>query len=247
MRIGFLTGCLLVSVQAVGVETSTEKLLQFCESESQYELGFCRGFITSVTNSVWPENDPVRFSQDEGGAEAARKGCLPEGHTLGQLQKIFTSYANAHPEVWHNPAKTSVISSILEIFSCTESEIRATPERSANIEVDASTTIEPDFDLTGTYVSESTGNNRRHFISNYTGGKVTLVQSGYKVNGTYGDSGKIQGEITGNKVNFIWWGISGHGNGDGVWKLNADGSRLEGKWLSSARHFNGTWNLKRIE
>ena len=101
--------------------------------------------------------------------------------------------------------------------------------------------------LTGNYVSQNTGTDRNRFLSRYTGGKVSLVQSGNGITGTYGDSGKIFGTIKGRNISFEWWGIPREGNGVGQWVVNSDGSELTGTWVSSGRHYSGTWNLTRID
>ena len=100
--------------------------------------------------------------------------------------------------------------------------------------------------LTGTYVSENTGSDTSQFLSNYSGGKVTLVRNGLQVSGKFGVSGEIAGEIEGEKIRFDWWG-PGIGNGVGMWTIIDNGMRMTGTWTNSGRHYNGIWNLKRIE
>jgi hypothetical protein len=59
-------------------------------------------------------------------------------------------------------------------------------------------------ELTGTYLSENTGTNNRKFLSNYTGGKVILIQKGNNISGTYHTTGKKAGRIKGDTINFNW-------------------------------------------
>ena len=101
--------------------------------------------------------------------------------------------------------------------------------------------------LSGAYLSENTGTNKRNLLSSYTGGKVILIQKGNDISGTYGTTGKIAGRIEGNTINFEWWGISGGSSGVGEWKVFSDSTELKGTWTNDGRHYGGTWNLIRTE
>ena len=97
-------------------------------------------------------------------------------------------------------------------------------------------------DISGTYVSYIRGG-----PSDYFGGdrklKVTFKQSGNDIIGT-NDSQRVilKGTRKGDTIKFEYYGR--WGNLTGVWKINPDGTKLEGTWRGS-RH-DGVWNLAKI-
>jgi len=103
--------------------------------------------------------------------------------------------------------------------------------------------------ITGTYVSEITSNHARYFRKKYRklvitfkqdGNSVTASDNTYKVDiwGTR-DGDIIFFDMGTNKMNDF--------NGaSGKWKINVDGTRLEGSWEASY-NASGKWNLTRIQ
>jgi hypothetical protein len=89
-------------------------------------------------------------------------------------------------------------------------------------------------DITGTYISEDSGE------------VFTITQTGDEISGTYGPSGKIWGTIRGNTISLDFFRTGGW-TGVGEWKVNSDGSRLQGSWTSSSRNSSGKWNLTRLD
>jgi len=96
-------------------------------------------------------------------------------------------------------------------------------------------------DITGTYVSDIRGSltdmvNRKL--------KITLKQSGKDIIGTNVKQKKI---VTGTRkedtIKFKYHGR--YGDLKGEWKINSDGTKLEGTWESIKE--SGKWNLTRIE
>ena len=69
---------------------------------------------------------------------------------------------------------------------------------------------------------------------------MTIKQEGYKVTGFFGDSGEIEGYVTGNSVYFDWY--SSWSKGRGEWKISPDGSELTGI-LKSNQDETGKWTL----
>ena len=104
-------------------------------------------------------------------------------------------------------------------------------------------------DITGTYVSDITSNKPGAFRGDDRQMMLILEQVGDTISGT-DSSGKasIEGTRVGDTITF---GFS-HGNIiwgnfiDGTWKVNADGTRLEGSWSYGAASVKGKWNLTRI-
>ena len=100
-----------------------------------------------------------------------------------------------------------------------------------------------DTNTLGTYVTDVrggwigiVGGNRKF--------KITLKQSGNDIIGTDVNQKKI---VTGTRkedtIKFKYFGRGSHLTGE--WKINSDGTTLEGTWDSSRE--NGKWNLTRIE
>ena len=102
-------------------------------------------------------------------------------------------------------------------------------------------------DVSGTYISEITENgSRTNFGQKYRNMTVTLYQSGNTITGA-DSSGtfKINGTCEGNLVQFY---IASGNQINGVWKVNADTSRLEGEWnTDGGGGASGKWNLTKVE
>jgi hypothetical protein len=80
-----------------------------------------------------------------------------------------------------------------------------------------------------------------------TYGEVKLTQTGNRVHGEYKccGGGTLDGYIRRSEVRFHWKEPRGAGEGEGVWRLQRDGS-LQGSWGLSQSDSNGsTWNLWR--
>ena len=81
-----------------------------------------------------------------------------------------------------------------------------------------------------------------------TYGKLTLVQTGDQVNGTYDGygGGKITGRMTGNTLEFEWEDSSGKGLGAFV--MSADGASFEGGYGdTTSRTSRGAWTGTLLE
>ncbi len=80
-----------------------------------------------------------------------------------------------------------------------------------------------------------------------TYGEVKLTQTGNQIHGTYKccGGGTLDGYIRRDEVRFHWKEPRGAGEGEGVWRVQRDGS-LQGSWGTSQSDSNGsTWNLWR--
>ena len=102
-------------------------------------------------------------------------------------------------------------------------------------------------DITGTYVSEITSH-KADFDAKKHGKMVLLLeQHGNTVTGT-DSSGKadLRGTRIGDTIKFDFWAPYWSYGADGVWKVNADGTQLEGSWENKDKGF-GEWNLTKIE
>ena len=100
----------------------------------------------------------------------------------------------------------------------------------------------PGTDISGTYVSEIRGG----AYMNFTDRKllITFKQNGTDIIGTDVNQIKlITGTRKGESIKYEYYGGKG-GLVTGVWKINSDGTRLEGTW---SRHGDGgIWNLTKI-
>ena len=80
-----------------------------------------------------------------------------------------------------------------------------------------------------------------------TYGEVTLTQTGNQIHGVYRccGGGTLDGYLRGSEVRFHWKEPRGAGEGEGVWRVQRDGS-LQGSWGTSQSDTNGsTWNMWR--
>jgi len=105
-------------------------------------------------------------------------------------------------------------------------------------------------DVSGTYISEITvsGNAAwtKRFLKKEDRKEITLKQTGNTITGT--DSSKkieISGTREGGQINFY---IIRGNQIDGVWKINADATKLEGKWHTDGHGgASGEWNLTKVD
>lgn len=80
-----------------------------------------------------------------------------------------------------------------------------------------------------------------------TYGEVAITQRGNQVHGEYKccGGGTLDGYIRNSEIRFHWKEPRGAGEGEGVWRLQRDGS-LKGSWGTSQSNSNGsTWNMWR--
>lgn len=80
-----------------------------------------------------------------------------------------------------------------------------------------------------------------------TYGEIRLTQRGNRVHGEYAccGGGTLDGYITGSTVKFHWREPRGAGEGEGIWRVQGDGTLL-GSWGHGQSDTDGsTWNLWR--
>ena len=103
-----------------------------------------------------------------------------------------------------------------------------------------------EIDVSGTYISEITESGSRNVFSNKEQKmKITLQQNGNTITGSDSSRAiKISGTREGSTISFYIF----RGNQiDGVWEINADATKLEGKWgTDGGGGASGKWNLKRV-
>ena len=99
-------------------------------------------------------------------------------------------------------------------------------------------------DLTGSYVSEITG--ELWFLNaGKRSTQVKLQQNGSKITGTFGKAGgEISGILVGNTIFFDWY--SAMSNGKGEWTLVPASNRMTGTWHPVNGGTSGMWGLTRL-
>ena len=102
-------------------------------------------------------------------------------------------------------------------------------------------------DITGTYTSNITGNWKHLLSLEGPQPEVGLKQNGSEITGSFGDNGKIWGDIKGNTIRFEWFSSESR-SGRGKWSFEPGNSGIVGTWdhghsLGSA----GKWNLTRLD
>jgi hypothetical protein len=108
--------------------------------------------------------------------------------------------------------------------------------------------VKADNSVTGTYVSDITTNSNWRFNNQkHRSLVVQFEQNGNHIIGTCSSANlKILATREGDNITF--YTLPSDISSDeikGKWKVNADGSSIEGKWTHP--HGNGKWNLTRIE
>jgi hypothetical protein len=99
--------------------------------------------------------------------------------------------------------------------------------------------------ISGTYVSEITGNTRK-LNPGSQNPIVEIVRNGNEISGTFGSGrGEIWGDFDGSAIKFEWFALGGN-SGKGTWTVKPDSNDLIGTWHSNSAG-EGDWNLKRIE
>ncbi len=111
-------------------------------------------------------------------------------------------------------------------------------------EVITTNQAELDTSLTGTYISEITSADSWYFrLKKHRELIISLEQNGNTITGSDRlTNSEIIGTVDGEIIKFEFW--SGQLNNNrvtGEWKVNADGTRLEGSWD------HGKWNLTRLD
>ena len=101
--------------------------------------------------------------------------------------------------------------------------------------------------ISGTYVSDIKTSSPWYFnVRKHRKVKVTFQQDGDNITGINEEFNlKISGIRKGNEVTFSAGRSKLVGDIRGLWKINADGSKLTGKWSRSGN--GGQWNLEKIK
>ena len=102
--------CVFFSGYANSAFMSGNELLEMCESKESERFHFqiiaeCSGYVTGVY-------DHYTGTTKDGVL------CLSGKITIGQIKKIFVSYANKNPEKLNKPADFVVESAIYQAFRC---------------------------------------------------------------------------------------------------------------------------------
>jgi hypothetical protein len=100
-------------------------------------------------------------------------------------------------------------------------------------------------DVSGTYSSTTTSTGL-NTVSRQVNPEVKLVQNENYIKGSYGESGRIYGNIEGNTISFEWYKAWAYGKGE--WIVKPGGNEIVGKWhTTGGADGNGEWNLTKIE
>ena len=114
---GLLLGIPSVQAETHAVTTAAD-LAAYCaagdrafeqshiDTWSSYREGYCTGYLTGILGGYYAF-PPVK-----------PRLCLPDGFTIGQMEKIFMKYINEHPEQLHLLARDVVIRSLISAFPC---------------------------------------------------------------------------------------------------------------------------------
>jgi hypothetical protein len=103
------------------------------------------------------------------------------------------------------------------------------------------------FNLSGTYLSTITSNDSHRFRGDHKRLEITFEQRGNTITGTDSSGeAEINGILNGDTVTFVFY-MSSESSAKihGEWKVNAEGSQLDGSWKIPGGDTSGQWNLKK--
>lgn len=102
---------LTIGFQQNGIAASetVDGLLRECNSSVNFRVSLCLGYLEGVLDT---------YEELKNAGHINALYCRPVASTIGQGRQIFLNYANAHPEKWHLPAPSVIISSLAEVFPC---------------------------------------------------------------------------------------------------------------------------------
>jgi len=175
------------------------------------------------------------------------RSCLALKFTL----LVLTVFAASSPTLAASDTNQQNPARILEPEQVSTGERITVYEKSGRvldlIVEDVNTTDQANLDtgLTGTYISEITSSDSWYFRhKKHRELVITLEQKGNSITGTDSlTNSEITGTLEGDTIKFEFWSRQLNNNYpvNGKWKVNADGTRLEGSWN------HGKWNLTRLD
>jgi hypothetical protein len=74
-------------------------------ARASYNLGFCAGYLTS-------------YLETQAYVAPDRSACLPDGMSVGQVVKIYMTWADKNPAMWHLPRQATVDIALKSAFGC---------------------------------------------------------------------------------------------------------------------------------
>ncbi|UEM08232.1 hypothetical protein JL101_036435 (plasmid) [Skermanella rosea] len=80
--------------------------LEACDSKG-FAQGWCTGFVQGIAE--WMIED---------GFAGAIKACVPRSVSVIQLREVAVKFAREHPEMWHQPPRYMIATSIVRTFPC---------------------------------------------------------------------------------------------------------------------------------
>lgn len=122
----FFCCCTLLPAQ------TTERMLSACKSVVEaklddhgvaeietldYDAGLCWGTFSIVTS--FGQTVPVQQKDEPVANTGFIPGlCIPQRATTTQVVAVFTSYAKAHPETYHQDATVVILKALWQAFPC---------------------------------------------------------------------------------------------------------------------------------
>jgi hypothetical protein len=103
--------------------------------------------------------------------------------------------------------------------------------------------------ISGTYVSTITSNDSHRFKGDHKRLEITFEQRGNTITGTDSTGeAEINGKLNGDTITFVFY-MSSESSAkiNGEWKVNAEGTQLDGSWKILGGGTSGQWNLKKVE
>lgn len=110
--LGFITFFTLTPLY--GSSITNEELLAACKDTSLATRNFCFGFIISAANAAQFYRNIVDVE------EQFIDICLPDGITNQEIVSLYTTWAQAHPELGKSAAFLGVTTSFSKKYSCLE-------------------------------------------------------------------------------------------------------------------------------
>ena len=100
-----------------GFYTNGSDLLEACERKGEMDYSYCMGYLSAIADHIkLDKSHSPNVSSDQYWSYGV---CQPKsGVTIGQLIKVWTKWANEHPEKLHRAGPYLVTRALAEAFPC---------------------------------------------------------------------------------------------------------------------------------
>lgn len=107
--LGTVAAVFALGIPAHAENIRTKALMEHCESNSEFLLGFCFGYLQGYLESETAFGLIVTLP---------KWYCLPPTEIMASIQRGFLKWARANPDKWHEPAIAGVVTAFKQTYPC---------------------------------------------------------------------------------------------------------------------------------